>query len=265
MRVALGVEYDGSPFHGFQYQSHDPLTVQARLEEALSRVAATKVSILPAGRTDAGVHASHQIIHFDTLVIRSLNAWVLGANAYLPPSIRVLWAAVVDHDFHARFSARARMYRYICLRSDVKPCLLHNKVTWLLKPVDINAMRDAARYLIGEHDFSAFRASGCQAKTPTRHLISFDISSVGDFVFFDVKANAFLQNMVRNLVGSLLQVGLGFHSSDWIGELLAQKDRRLAAATAPPFGLYLCHVDYPASFGLIHNIPRIPFFNFLSL
>lgn len=265
MRIALGIEYDGSSFHGFQFQGHDPCTIQAALERALSSVADQVVSIVPAGRTDAGVHATSQVVHFNTSVTRSISAWVKGGNTHLPPSIRILWAEEVGDDFHARFSATARTYRYICAYQAVRPCLLHQRVLWLTKPLDVELMQKASVSLLGEHDFSAFRAAGCQSKTPFRNLMFLNITEQDHFVFFDIKANAFLQNMVRNLVGSLVEVGLRRQPEEWMQTLLTQKDRRLAAATASPFGLYLCQVDYPLHFGLSQLKPRFPVFNFVCV
>ena len=264
-RIALGVEYDGSCFHGFQFQGHDPCTIQAALESALSLVADQAISIVPAGRTDAGVHATLQVVHFDTTAVRLVSAWVKGVNTHLPPSIRILWAEEVTSDFHARFSATARTYRYICAYQAVRPCLLHQRILWLAKPLDVLAMQQASVALLGEHDFSAFRAAGCQSKTPFRHLIFLNITEQDHFIFFDIKANAFLQNMVRNLVGSLVEIGLGRQPKEWMHTLLHQKDRRLAAATASPFGLYLCQVDYPSHFGLSQLQPRFPVFNFVCV
>lgn len=243
MRIALGLEYDGSRFCGWQSQPSG-CGVQDHLQVALAQMAGHEVRISAAGRTDAGVHALSQVAHFDTEARRPQNAWVRGVNAFLPPGVRVLWAAEVDAEFHARFSAERRSYQYLLQVSQVAPAVLSGKVGWYHRELDVDAMRQAAGYLLGEHDFSAFRAAECQAKTPVKILHWADIRQHGAMVLFDFSANAFLHHMVRNLVGSLVYVGKGEHPAEWLQELLQQQDRRLAAPTFMPDGLYLTGVHY---------------------
>lgn len=258
VRIALGVEYDGTHYSGWQRQSHKP-SVQAQVEKALSHIANEPIQVFCAGRTDAGVHASGQIIHFDTSAQRPAVAWIRGANCHLPPDIRILWHQEVPADFDARKSAIGRRYCYIIANQPVPPGIMHRGVTWVLPPLDVVAMQQGAQYLIGEHDFSAFRAAGCQAKTPVRHLSRFSVSRHGTNIILDVTANAFLHHMVRNIAGSLIQIGQHKHPPQWIQMLLAKKDRRLAAATAAPNGLYLVHAIYPNNFD-IPAFPRLPWF-----
>jgi tRNA pseudouridine38-40 synthase len=208
------------------------------------------VRVSCAGRTDAGVHGHGQVIHFDAPVERSAKAWVLGANANLPADVRVHWAVQVPADFHARFSALARRYRYIIADTAVRPALLGGQVAWQRRALDHRAMHAAAQSLLGEQDFSAFRAATCQSRGPMRNVHSLDVSRRGDLVVIDIKANAFLHHMVRNIAGSLMAVGLGRRSPEWIGQLLAGRDRSVAADTAPAAGLYLVDVDYPPRFAL---------------
>lgn len=249
MRFALGVEYDGAAFSGWQTQTH-ATTVQDVLEAALSSVAGCAVATTCAGRTDAGVHALMQVVHFDIEVVRPDSAWVRGTNANLPSSVAVTWARPVPESFHARYSALARRYRYLLLNHPVRPAVLHGKVGWHHAPLDLEAMRVAARYLLGEHDFSAFRASECQAKSPVRRLDCLDISVEGDLVVFDLQANAFLHHMVRNIVGALVYVGNGRQPPSWLGEILAGRDRAKAAPTFDAAGLYLVGVDYGSAWSL---------------
>jgi len=250
-RIACRVEFDGSRYHGWQAQPHLPVdTVQEVLEEGLSSVAGAPVRIHCAGRTDTGVHGFGQVVHFDAPVERSAKAWVLGTNANLPPGIRLHWAVPVDDDFHARFSALARRYRYIVANTPVRPALMLGQVTWYRYSLSERAMHESAQCLLGERDFSAFRAASCQSTTPMRNLQHLVVSRWGDLVVFDIQANAFLHHMVRNIVGSLLVVGSGRRDSGWIGELLAAGDRSAAADTAPPDGLYLVAVEYPARYRL---------------
>lgn len=249
MRIALGLEYDGSTFCGWQSQpSH--CGAQDVLEYALAQVAGHSVRVTAAGRTDAGVHALSQVVHFDTEVIRPQSAWIRGVNAFLPASLRVLWAQAVDAEFHARFSAERRSYQYWLRVSPVAPAVLSGKVGWYHRPLDIHAMRAAAALLPGEHDFSAFRAAECQAKSPVRSLCQADVREYADFILFEFSANAFLHHMVRNLVGSLIYVGNGNFPPCWMGELLQQKDRTRAAPTFMPDGLYLTGVHYAPHWGL---------------
>lgn len=243
VRIALGVEYDGAGFSGWQSQAHGN-TVQDVLERALAAIAGQAVRTTCAGRTDTGVHALAQVVHFDSDVLRPATAWVRGVNAHLPPQVAVRWATAVGAEFHARFSACARSYRYLLLNRPVRPAVLHGRVGWYHRPLDVAAMRLAAASLIGEHDFSAFRAAECQAKTPVKHLYRADIAAQGDCIVFDFRANAFLHHMIRNLVGSLVYIGQGKHAPGWMAELLAGRDRRRAAPTFDAAGLYFAGVDY---------------------
>ncbi len=249
MRIALGLEYDGGAFHGWQTQPGGN-TVQDTLESALSSIAAQPVRVVCAGRTDTGVHATAQVVHFDTGADRPPEAWVRGVNALLPPTLAVRWMREVPEAFHARFSARARRYRYLLLNRPQRPGLWHGRAGWFHRPLDLAAMREGAALLVGEHDFSAFRAAQCQARSPRKFLSRAEVRRQGDFFVFDFEANAFLHHMVRNLVGSLVYVGKGKHPPRWIAELLDAGDRRLAAPTFAPDGLYLCGVDYEAHWAL---------------
>ena len=245
VRIALAVEYDGSAFSGWQKQSSPELpTVQASLEAALSKVADHTVHVTCAGRTDSGVHAVCQVVHFDCHTDRGAKAWVRGVNSLLPPTVRVLWAQPVHPEFHARFSARSRCYQYVFHRRQVTSALLQGRVTPLRRDLDLAALEKAAGFLPGEQDFSAFRAAGCQSRSPFRHIDRAVWRQLGPFLVFEIQANAFLQHMVRNIVGSMLEVGLGHQEPRWFAELIAGRDRTLAAATAPPDGLYLVGVDY---------------------
>lgn len=243
MRIALGVEYDGSRFCGWQSQLSG-CGVQDTLESALSEIGGEPIRVVTAGRTDTGVHALHQIVHFDTTATRPDTAWVRGANAFLPASVSVLWARPVDAEFHARFSAISRRYVYLLLNHPVRPALLSGRAGWFHAPLDVEAMQAGAQYLLGEHDFSAFRAAECQAKSPVKQMQRIEISRRGDCILFDITANAFLHHMVRNLVGSLVYVGKGNHAPGWISELLAGRDRSRAAPTFAPDGLYLASIGY---------------------
>lgn len=245
VRIALGIEYDGSRFAGWQSQAHGN-TVQDALESALAAVAATPIRVACAGRTDAGVHALCQVAHFDCGVARPETAWVRGVNAHLPPQVAVLWARQVGADFHARFLARSRSYRYLLLNRPVRPALLAGRVGWFHQPLDVGAMRAAAARLIGAHDFSAFRAAECQAKSPVKHLYRADVETQGDCIVFDFRANAFLHHMIRNIVGSLVYIGNGKHPPAWMDELLECRDRKRAAPTFAPDGLYFAGAEYDA-------------------
>ena len=250
-RVVLRVEYNGSTFHGWQAQSRRNITtVQETLEAALSQIAGVAIRTQCAGRTDAGVHGYGQIIHFDDPVGRSAKTWVIGTNSMLPDSVRVHFAAPVGPDFHARFSATQRRYRYIIANVRVCSAQLSGLVSWYSRPLDIDAMNEAAVALIGEHDFSAFRAAQCQANSPNREITGLKVSRHGSFVVIDVSANAFLHHMVRNIAGSLQRVGAGFFKPSWLAELLEGRDRTKAADTAMSDGLYLISVSYPDRFGL---------------
>lgn len=252
-RIALGIEYDGSAFYGWQRQ-REVTTVQQVLEQALSKIAAHPVNLTCAGRTDAGVHATGQVVHFDSENPRNLAAWSMGVNSNLPHTVAVRWARYVNADFNARFSAVGRRYRYIIANCAMRPAILGLGVSHYHSPLDTAAMHEAAQALIGEHDFSAFRAAQCQSHSANRCLTEISVVRHGQFVVIEVAANAFLHHMVRNIVGSLLEVGKGERPSAWIGELLAGRDRTLAAATAKPHGLYLVQVDYPSKW----DIPQAP-------
>lgn len=264
VRIALGIEYDGARFAGWQSQTHRN-TVQDVVETALARIADHDVRVACAGRTDAGVHALAQVAHFDTATVRPDSAWVRGVNAHLPPQVAVRWAKVVNDDFHARFSARSRAYRYVLLNRSVRPALLAGQVGWFHQPLDIEAMRTAATCLIGEHDFSAFRAAECQAKSPIKHLYRADVSAQGDCLIFDFHANAFLHHMIRNLVGSLVYIGKGKHPPAWLGELLAERLRTRAAPTFAADGLYFAGVEYDAGWQLPDTGRMMPTPGVLSL
>lgn len=249
MRVALGVEYFGTSFRGWQSQA-DGGTVQDALESALARIAGTPVSTLCAGRTDAGVHATRQVVHFDVPVDRPLSAWVRGVNAHLPEGVTVLWAQPVGEDFHARFSARGRRYRYLLLNRPQRPGLWQGRVGWFHGELDLQQMQEACGRLLGEHDFSAFRAAGCQARSPIKTLREAQVRQVGSLFVFDFEATAFLHHMVRNLVGTLVYIGKGAQTPGWIDELLQMRDRRLAAPTFSPDGLYFRGPIYEPCWGL---------------
>jgi len=255
-RIALGIEYDGSRFAGWQWQS-GRRTVQAVLEQALGRVAAEPVRVHASGRTDAGVHALQQVIHFDTIARRPERAWVMGTNTALPDDVRVLWAAAVPPTFHARYSAIARHYRYVILNRATRSALMHRKATWCFYSLYAGRMQEAAAHLLGEHDFSAFRAQGCQSKSPFRRMHLIEVYRERDQVVVDLIANAFLHHMVRNIVGVLIAIGAGRADPDWSREVLAARSRALAGITAPPDGLYFANVMYPAAYSL----PQDPIFS----
>lgn len=250
-RIACRIEYDGSRYSGWQSQSHPGVvTVQDELERALSKVASVPLRVHCAGRTDTGVHAFSQIIHFEAPIARSCKAWVMGGNASLPDDIRIHWATPVADTFHARFSAQARCYRYVVANTPVRPALLQRQVTWHRRELTELSMHTAAKSLLGEQDFSAFRAASCQSRTPMRNVEFISVTRRGDLVVLEVVANAFLHHMVRNIAGALLAVGDGRKPIEWIRELLHGGDRTVAAETAPPDGLYLAGVRYPDSFCL---------------
>lgn len=249
MRIALGIEYDGSAFSGWQSQRNGR-TVQAVLDAALSRIADEPIVSQCAGRTDAGVHACCQIAHFDTRAERDPRAWVYGTNSHLLRDVAVRWACPVSDDFHARFSAESRAYVYLIANQPTRPGLWHERVCWQYLPLDVERMHTGAQLLLGEHDFSAFRAAGCQARHPVRRLLRLDVERDGNFVLLHVEANAFLQHMVRNIAGVLMAIGSGQQPPAWAGEVLAGRDRRLAAMTAAPGGLYFLRARYPERFGL---------------
>lgn len=253
-RVAMGVEYDGSSFHGWQIQDHAD-TVQERLERAVSSVANHPVRVHCAGRTDTGVHGLGQVVHFDTDARRSVRSWVLGSNVNLPPEINVTWAQEVTRDFHARFSAMSRRYRYFILNRSTRSAIWRDRATWLHRPLDEARMLAAAGHLLGTHDFSSYRALGCQAKSPVRTIQRLDVSRQQDRVIIDVTADGFLHHMVRNIAGVLIAIGEGDRPVDWSNQVLGYRDRSLGGVTAPPQGLYLVGVAYPGKFGLPANPP----------
>jgi tRNA pseudouridine38-40 synthase len=248
-RFAAGLEYDGRAYSGWQFQT-GLKTVQDELQRALARVADSPVECVCAGRTDAGVHALCQVVHFDSEAARSERAWRLGANTYLPPELSVTWVREVPAHFHARFAALARSYRYLILNRDSRPGLATGRATWERRPLDALRMHGAAQALVGEHDFSAFRAIECQSKSPVRRVERVVVGRQGDWVCIDITANAFLHHMVRNITGLLLSIGHGDSSPERVATVLASRDRKTNAATAPPDGLYLASVRYPAEFGL---------------
>ncbi|HWU75130.1 MAG TPA: tRNA pseudouridine(38-40) synthase TruA [Rhodanobacter sp.] len=249
MRIALGIEYDGTDFFGWQRLTEGP-SVQGRLEQALSRVAAHPVQVSCAGRTDAGVHGRCQVVHFDTGATREMRGWVLGACSSLPSSVAVLWAQPVPDSFHARFSARSRRYRYHILNRPVRAALDARYVTWERLPLDVERMHAAAQALLGLHDFSAFRALSCQATHPRRTVLAVAAWREGEQVFVEIEANAFLHHMVRNIVGSLLLIGQAERPVEWMAELLAGRDRQVAGPTAPASGLTFIGPRYEKHWGL---------------
>ena len=249
MRVALAVEYDGRDFCGFQSQP-GRCAVQDALEQALAGIAGTAVRVHGAGRTDAGVHATHQVVHFDTPAQRPLTAWVRGANSLLPHGVAVLWATPVGEDFHARFSARARHYSYLLLDRAQRPGLHRGRVGWYHRPLALDPMREGAALLTGTHDFSSFRAAECQARTPVRTLTKLDITRAMGMLRIDCSADGFLHHMIRNLLGALVAVGTGSRPPAWIGELLAARDRTRGAPTFAPDGLYFTGADYDPVYAL---------------
>ncbi|MEM6604684.1 MAG: tRNA pseudouridine(38-40) synthase TruA [Pseudomonadota bacterium] len=260
-RVALCVEYDGSPFAGWQRQpQHQALqTVQGCVEAALTKIAAAPVTLSCAGRTDTGVHATAQWVHFDPPVSRSLKAWLVGANAQLPKEVRLVRALGAPADFHARHSAVMRQYDYLIHNSASASALLAERVLWHRRTLDAAAMDDALKPLIGENDFSSFRAASCQSRSPMRYLAAASVESQGTLLRVRLRANAYLHHMVRNIVGSLLEVGQGSQTRQWLGELLELRDRTRAGPTAPPHGLYLTQVEYPERFA-IPQIGALPYF-----
>lgn len=260
-RIALGLQYDGNPWHGWQTQPHGR-TVQDVLESALAKFCQSPIATTCAGRTDAGVHALSQVVHFDTLVNRENFSWVRGVNAFLPASIAVQWATEVEggeQGFHARFSALARTYQYLIYNCPVRSPLSQGRAGWVFRPLDIALMEHAAQALVGVHDFSAFRAAECQAASPVRTLHRIAIDRQGDRIIVTLSANAFLHHMVRNIVGSLIQVGIGMRPVEWMAELLASGQRQLAAPTFSPDGLYLAKVDYDARWALPATNESMPF------
>jgi tRNA pseudouridine38-40 synthase len=249
VKYAVGIEYAGNAYSGWQRQAHAP-SVQQFLEDAVGFVANHPVKLVCAGRTDAGVHAIEQVAHFETDAQRDNRAWLLGSNCRLPRDIRLKWVLPVEADFHARFSAVARSYRYIILNSDVPSGLFYGKVSWEYRPLDHEKMHQASQVLLGEHDFSAFRAAGCQANSASRNIHEINLSRQDNLIYLDIKANAFLYHMVRNIAGSLIAVGKGEKSGEWFAGVLSSKDRNRADVTAPAAGLYFLRAYYPDQFKL---------------
>lgn len=258
LKIALGIEYDGSRYCGYQRQAEVD-SVQQCLEAALSQVADEPITVFCAGRTDAGVHATGQVVHFTTNAVRKDAAWTMGVNTHLSPDIAVRWVKTVDEAFHARFSATARRYRYLIYNHRYRPAILSHGMTHFYHALDAERMERAGQCLLGENDFTSFRAVQCQSRTPWRNVKHLKVTRHGAYIVVDIKANAFVHHMVRNIVGSLMEIGCGNRPESWMAELLAAKDRKLAAATAKPEGLYLVDVDYPESFGL-PSVPMGPLF-----
>lgn len=249
-RIAMGIEYKGANYRGFQRQQDNIPSIQEELEKAISKVANQPISIYVAGRTDAGVHASGQVIHFDTTANRSMHAWVMGSTANLPKDISVTWAKQVLPEFHARYKAFARRYRYVIYNDPIRPAHLADEVTWYSYPLDIDRMQQAANYFLGTHDFTSFRASQCQAKSPIKTISHFKIIRFGKLIILDVRADAFLHHMIRNFAGLLMAVGSGESPIGWAKEALEAKDRTKAGVTAVPYGLYLVNVEYPEQYDI---------------
>ena len=248
MRVALGIEYNGDGFYGWQAQRSQLPTIQGFLEFALSKVANEPVRLFCAGRTDTNVHATGQVVHFDTRAKRHIDAWVWGGNANLPPGIVIRWAKMVDYHFHARFTALSRRYRYVIFNHPIRPGILDKRVSWHYYPLDCDKMLKAGSALLGEQDFSSFRSSQCNSKSPMRCVLDFQCWRYGDYVILEIEANAFLHHMVRNIAGVLLKIGSGRMPPEWMQTVLAAKSRQMAAETAPPYGLYLIKVSYPGPY-----------------
>ena len=256
-----GVEYDGSAYHGWQNQTAPPLnTIQFQCQKALSQVANCPIEITCAGRTDKGVHALMQVIHFDTAVKRRMHAWISGANHYLPKDIRLLWAKPLEDSFHARHSAIARRYHYVLYNASIRPALWHKRISWYPAPLNIQTMSIGAQFLIGEHDFSAFRGSDCEAKSTIRNVDYLRLKQIKNCILFQIQANAFLHHMVRNIVGVLIDVGKGKHQPGWVQEVLLSKQRTQASITAPPEGLYLTQVIYPEKWNILPAFESASFF-----
>jgi tRNA pseudouridine38-40 synthase len=248
-RIILGVEYDGSAYAGWQWQT-DMRTVQGELQAALSVIANQAVTVICAGRTDTGVHALEQVVHFETHIDRDVHAWLMGGNSQLPGDIRILWAKPAGDGFHARYSAIARFYRYVIINRSMKSALHRHQTTWCYQPLDVEKMHQAGQNLVGEHDFSSFRAQSCQSKSPQRRLHFIDVYRQQQLVIIDICANAFLHHMVRNIAGVLMAIGMGKQPVTWTRSLLDIRDRAQGGITAPPQGLHLGGVLYPEEFGL---------------
>jgi len=254
MRYALGIEYDGKNYCGWQRQK-SVVSVQQTLEQALSKIADEPIEVVCAGRTDTGVNATNQVIHFDTTKIRKDAAWTLGVNTHLPDDIAVTWVKAVADEFHARFSATARRYRYVIYNNKLRSAILSHGISHWHQPLDEQLMHQGAQHLVGKHDFTSFRTVHCQSHSPVRTIEHCQITRQGKFIIVDIKANAFLHHMVRNIVGSLMRVGQSQESSTWIKDVLELKNRCMAGVTAPPEGLYFVEVDYPQQF----ELPKKPF------
>ncbi|PVZ71691.1 tRNA pseudouridine(38-40) synthase TruA [Pelagibaculum spongiae] len=250
MKFAAGVEYDGQAFKGWQRQKDDVHTVQLFVERSLSKIANHPVTVHCAGRTDAGVHATGQVVHFETDAVRDERAWTFGGNTNLPDGVSFKWVKPVSDDFHARFSATARRYRYVIANTPLRPALFGKHLSWNRRPLDEKLMHLAAQSMLGERDFSSFRAHGCQSNTPWRFMRHIHVFRQAEYVIIDIKANAFLYHMVRNIAGALMEVGAGLKPVAWTAELMEAKDRSQAGITAPPNGLFLVEVDYPEQFNL---------------
>lgn len=261
MRIALQVEYDGSQYYGWQSQP-GLRTIQEAVERAIGKVADEEISISCAGRTDTGVHATQQIVHFDTQKERSTRSWIHGTNSFLPKDVCVRWGKEMPDTFHARFSAVSRAYRYVIFNAPVRPALMRSNLTWQYRQLDHRLMHDAGQYLLGELDFTSFRSVECQSKTPMRNVTSLNVTRHHDFVVIHIQANAFLHHMVRNIAGVLMSVGAGKKPVDWVQDVLSAKDRRKGAETAPPYGLYLTQVVYPDEYGVVNTPTMLPFGNF---
>jgi tRNA pseudouridine38-40 synthase len=248
-RIAAGIEYCGTRYLGWQKQDQGP-TIQDCVEEALSSVADHHVTVYCAGRTDAGVHAVRQVVHFDTTALREAHNWMFGANVQLPPDISFVWVQPVPAEFHARYSATGRTYRYLILNRKARPGLLPRFATWECRELDAERMATASAALLGRHDFSAYRAVECQARSPVREVRSLDVRRMGEYITIHIEADAFLQHMVRNIAGVLMEIGMGRQPIDWARTVLESRQRTMGGVTAPPDGLYLVDVQYPPEFGL---------------
>lgn len=259
-RIALGVEYLGEQYNGWQRQNNG-VSVQQKVEEAASYVANHPIEVNCAGRTDSGVSATGQVVHFDTTAERDERNWILGINANLPRDIAITFVKKTNSDFHARFDAVSRRYRYVILNQFARPAILDKRVTWTRYPLDETKMHAAAQALVGKHDFTSYRAKFCQAKSPVRTLNEVTVSRQGDCVYIDVHGDAFLHHMVRNITGVLIEIGEGHKPVEWAKDVLDVKDRTQGGVTAPPWGLYLVHVEYPQESG-VEPTPRLPQYHF---